>query len=149
MRYNLAMALGELATTLLDKHDTEGATSAATREVQILQELSERDPADRNWKASLGLSYKGLGDVLLAADKNELALDNYRNALALFLPLVEFEPKNAVYQRMLELAYERIGDALLLLHSNRRDEVQGNYRKAASIAEDLVATAPEDFRPPR
>ena len=142
LRYNLAMALGELAVTLQDKGDNEGAEAAATREIEIFAELTANS-AEPQWRAGLGLGYWGLGQIYLHEKKYDPALENFNKALAVLSSLLAAEPDNRVWQRYVEAAEGRSGDALMSL--NRHADAQEAYLRALSIAEKLAAAVSDDL----
>ena len=66
LQFSQAAALSEIAITLLDKGDTEGALDAARRSLDLMRALSAADPGNAHLRNNVATSYSQVGDVLQA-----------------------------------------------------------------------------------
>jgi tetratricopeptide (TPR) repeat protein len=130
LRRSQAVALNEIATTLLDQGDTKGAFEAADRARQITQELLVANPGDALWQRDLWFSYNKVGDVQQAQGDLPEALKTYQASLAIAERLAKADPGNADGQRDLSSSYERIGVVQL---------AQGNLAEAITSFQTILA----------
>ena len=120
--------------------NVEGALTSYRKALAIRESLDSRNPSPE-LRFELGLSYRGLGDIL--EQKADIAgcLDYYRKSLAIFEALKASQPGEIRFIEELGRAHEVMGEGLSRTDSHV-EELQ-HYRISLSIVEDLLAKEPE------
>jgi tetratricopeptide (TPR) repeat protein len=142
LRRSQAVALGEIATTLLDQGDTKGAFDAADRSRQITQELLATAPRNARAQDDLSVAYETVGRVQQAQGRLAEALTSYQAGLAIMEHLAGSAPGYANWQRSLSISYEKIGDVQLA--QGNLAEALKSYQACLAITKRLARREPLD-----
>jgi tetratricopeptide (TPR) repeat protein len=147
LRHGIAVALRELATTLLIQGDVSKALAAAGQSRDIMLGLLAEQSDNAQWQRELSLSYNRIGETLSRSGRPPDALNMFRLAFDIRQKLADRAPDNAEWQRDLAVSYERIGDELF--RSGDTDEAFASHRSALEIRRKLVLDAPDNKEWPR
>jgi tetratricopeptide (TPR) repeat protein len=139
LRRSEAMALRELAQTLLMQGDVAPALRAARQSLEIMESLIARSPRDPQLRYQFSLSHNRIGEVLSREGQYEAALGAFQQSLAIRRELADADPAQ---QRGLALSYERVGDAQARLE--RRDDALKSYRESLAVRERLADGEPDN-----
>ncbi len=112
----------------------------ALRDLEITQELVERDPGNTGWQRDLGASWNNIGDMAKARGNLTKAQAAYGKALAIMQELVERDPGNTDWQRDLSVSWNNIGD--MAKARGNLTEAQAAYGKVLAIMQALVELDP-------
>lgn len=118
----------------------DGALVSYQKALKIRETLYAANHADAKSKLELGHGYKRIADILWARGENEVALANYRKALANFSELAQADPKNLQYVNGVNVTLNGIGNAQL--QSGDFKGALETYRNYLSNATALLATDP-------
>src|SRR5262249_20026478 len=86
------------------------------KSLAIAERLARTGPENALWQDDLSVSYKKLGDALVAQGQLAEALKAYQDGFAIADRLAKADPSNGEwqrYQRYLSVSYNEIGDALV------------------------------------
>lgn len=142
LRHSQAVALTEIATTLLDQGDTNGAFAAADRARQILQDLLAADPGNTNWQRAVAVAESTLGDVQLAQGNLPDALKSFQASLAIVEHLAHSDGDNPLRRRDLAQSYQKIG--IVQQAQGSLPEALKSYQASVAISERLAQSAPDN-----
>jgi tetratricopeptide (TPR) repeat protein len=125
---------------------TLGDVGASVREnrarYEIMTRLAPTNPTNVGWQLELALSRISLVDTFSMRDVTAIALQGYREGLAMIERLAAAEPDNARLQRQLGIALTNIGFALW--QQGNLEEAQDNIGKALAIDQRLAVAEPNN-----
>ena len=127
--------------------DTAGATASYRKAVAILEASVAADPAARQARRDLSVSYIKLGDMALQSGDAAGALSSYSNALGASEKLRETAPAEPDIRRIVALSHHKVGNAL----SANGDVTRSleHHRKALALRQALLTDLPADARAKR
>ncbi|HYL99172.1 MAG TPA: serine/threonine-protein kinase [Blastocatellia bacterium] len=121
--------------------NVEGALSSYRKAVAIRESLNARNPTS-DLQFELGLSYRGLGDILEQKADTVDCVGYYRKSLEIFEQLNSAQPNDMRFLEELGRAHEVMGEGLSRTDSHV-EELQ-HYRTSLGIVEDLMAKEPDN-----
>jgi tetratricopeptide (TPR) repeat protein len=112
------------------------------RSFAIREDLSNREPANRQLQFELANTGAGFGDKLLFLGANREALAYYQPALEVTETVADQEPGSEPLQGVLAMDLYRVATARLRLGEN--EAARALYRRALAIRERLYEAAPDN-----
>jgi tetratricopeptide (TPR) repeat protein len=140
VRRSEAMALAEVARTLLAQGDAVSALAAAEQERDIMAALVATNASDTEWQRAWAYAYEIVGSALSALGREPSALEAYRNSNAILTQLVSLDPSRALWQNQRAASLLDIAGALQII--GRGEEAIAALRQAVAISEQLVQADP-------
>jgi tetratricopeptide (TPR) repeat protein len=137
-RRALVSYLGRLSSLYQNAGDREASKSAAERALAFSRDLPPGGPQDEEL---MGMAEVAIGDIGMASDQAQTALDHYRAGLA---HRTRASDGSAPRLRSLAVAYERVGTALHLL-----GDLQGAleaHSKQENVYHEMLQRTPPDPR---
>jgi serine/threonine protein kinase len=140
--------VGDLLRTM---GDTTGAFEHYHRALALRQSLAAGAPdagqRDLQGQMDLAASYQRIGDMLAMTGKRAEALENQRQALAIFEQAAAIKPDDKRIKRDLFISNVKMGDRLA--GAGDRSSALDRYRRALQIASALAAAEPDNARAKR
>ncbi len=136
LQHGQASALSEVALTLFDVGDRQGASEAVDKSRQILETLLKKSPNDPGIQLDLSVAYQRIADAAVAAGKADDALAALDKARALDEAIVAKDPKNEKAQDNVAVDYTKSGDIFIM--QNKIDDSLADFQKALKIHQSLV-----------
>lgn len=140
LRRSQSAALSDIAGTLVDLGDPNGALEYAQRSRQIMQELLAIDPRNLTAQVDLSLSYGTVGDVQQAQGNLVEALKSYRASLAIIERVAKSFPFIPNWQRYRSATYIKVGNV-----QQRQDdlaEAMKSFQAGLAITERFAKDNP-------
>jgi serine/threonine protein kinase len=144
-------SLAELySASAREDQDNQRAIDTARKSVAIFERLAAAQPDDEEAQGYLAEAHSLLSSVLEGGNHFDEALEEERKDVLIHEKLATAHPLNARYQHDLMDTYEKLGDAASGSTSAATErphdsfEALNSYRKAAELAEALVAADPAD-----
>lgn len=122
-------------------NDFERARSHYEEALQVLRELSKKDPELH--KPNLATTLNNLGSLLCYTNDFKQAQVYYMEALQIYLELAEKDP--VAYQPSVATALNNLGN--LFSNTNEDEQAQACYEKALQIYRELVEQNLEVYKP--
>jgi tetratricopeptide (TPR) repeat protein len=149
LQWHRASMMVSFSTTYRALGDSGEAYRRATAAVEVMTRLVASDPTNDDWKETLAVGLRTLGDALCQVPALRTcwdvgaALAEYRNSLEVSEGLTQKDSKNLHWQRNLGLAHSRIAEAL----SARGDDTQAlnELQSALAIQQLVVEKDPTDL----
>jgi tetratricopeptide (TPR) repeat protein len=142
LRRGTAIALRELATTLMMQGDTALALEAAERSRDMMLQVPASQAKTAAWMRELSLSYNRIGEALARSDRQAEALKAFTTAFEIRKELAQRNPEHLESQRDLAVSFERIGDHRFV--NEGPEEALDSYRDAMDIRLMLNIRAPQN-----
>jgi tetratricopeptide (TPR) repeat protein len=108
----------------------------------VAERLAKTDPTNTGWQRELWVSYKKVGDFLVARDNLGEALKSFRDGLAAAERLAKVDPTNTGWQRDLLVSYNKVGE--ILVAQGNPGEALKSFRNGLAIGERLAAADPSN-----
>ncbi len=144
-------ALGQLYdASAREDQNNQRAIDAGRKSVAILERVSAAEPNSEEAQADLASSHSTLSSALEAANQFDEALEEERKDVRIYEALFAAHPLSARYRHDLMDTYQKLGDATsgstsaATAHPHDSSEALDNYRKAAVLADTIVAADPTD-----
>jgi TPR repeat protein len=137
-----ATALNELAVTLIEQGDMNGALVAAERSLELIKQALAANPNELIWRQNLSVSYGRVGQVLRALGRGAEALGAFRNAVENSEKLISANYPGA--QSDLSFDLEMTGD--VLNDSGDREGALEAYRRAVAVFEPYAESGKGQWR---
>ena len=100
------------------------------------------DNTNATWQSDLAMSYREIGDVLLAQKDRSGALKNYRSSFWIIERLAKQDRSDTSQQSALAVIDERLGEAFAA-EGNTGEALQ-NFQVSLEIVQKLVRMSPEN-----
>jgi tetratricopeptide (TPR) repeat protein len=142
LRYQKAWMLVQFAHNYEALGDTTKWRERALAAQQLLQTLSDEDPANTAYIRDLAIAESTLGDALAARGDLDGALQSYGTALSRALRLANADPDNGGLLRDVAVEVERIG-AIQLQQGKLADALK-SFQQSEGLAEILARADPSD-----
>lgn len=148
LQNGIAMALSEAAQTYLQTGASNTASGisaardAAAEARRIAASLVADEPNNRQWRLSLILAGRALGDAQSRAGEPADALGSYQDSLANTEALIESDPQNFAFRRELALNHNRVADSLARLEQD--DDALTHYETSQGIRSALLDEIRDD-----
>jgi tetratricopeptide (TPR) repeat protein len=142
LRRSEAMALAEVASTLLAQGDAVSALAAAEQERDVMAALVSSNGNDTEWQRAWAYAYGVVGDALSALGRQPSALEAYKTADEILVQLVKSDPNQRLWQNQHSAILRSIADTLRTM--GRSEEAIAALRQAVSVSEKLVDVDPEN-----
>ena len=123
-----SVALNELAESLADFGDPEGAQKAVEESLEIARALVKQEPMNTGFQRDLSFSLARIADITLRSDPNK-ALALYTESLETRRALVKQEPENLQFQTDVVVSLYKLGSV--------GDAPQQRFREALEILQML------------
>jgi tetratricopeptide (TPR) repeat protein len=140
LRRSEAMALAQVAITLIDQGDAVSGLAAAEQERDIMTALVSTNADDTEWQRAWAYAYRMVGNALGALGREPSTLEAYSNANEILTRLVSLDPGKAQWQNERAGILRQMADSLRAM--GRSEEAIAALRQAVSISEKLVETDP-------
>lgn len=137
LRRSQVAALTEIANTLLDQGDTNGAFEAADHAREIVQGLLKSNPDNPDWQRILSVCNVKLGDVRVTQGNLPAAQKYYQASLAIEQRLAKANPD---WQRGLAVVYQKMGNVQVA--QGHLAEALTSYQADLAITKRLAAANP-------
>jgi eukaryotic-like serine/threonine-protein kinase len=130
--------------------DIPRAIAAARKSVAMFERLAVAQPDNEDAQGDLAASHSTLSSALESANQFNEALEEERKDVRIHEALLAAHPLSARYRHDLMDTYMKLGDAAsgttsaAVARPRDSSEALDNYRKAAELADKLVAAEPAD-----
>ncbi len=139
-RRELAIELGNVASSLLRLGDKSGALENAREAQSLYDDLVTADPNDASMRGSAALNRRKLGSTLSANGDYAGALASFREAQQTFAGLVAKDTNNAEFRR--QWAYAYLAMSREQLQAGETQEAIRSASEGIKIERALVADSP-------
>jgi non-specific serine/threonine protein kinase/serine/threonine-protein kinase len=150
-RRDQAMTHDRVGDLLRIMGDTASALQHYHQALALRQSLAADAPTagqkDMQPQLDLGTSYQRIGDLLAMTGKRTEAIENQRQAMAIFEQATAIKPDDKRIKRDLFIGYVKMGDRLA--GAGDKTAALERYRSALQIAEALSAAEPDNARAKR
>jgi tetratricopeptide (TPR) repeat protein len=136
----LAMCLGNLATTLRQKGDKPEAVAANRRALEIVTTLVHDVPDNADYRQELARCHNNLGTALMENSEAAAAHEQVKEALRQQIRLAADFPTVPSYRVELARSHSNLG---VFLHDADPTAAESHFRSALAIQERLVADFPD------
>jgi tetratricopeptide (TPR) repeat protein len=116
------------------------AMTIASETLAGIRKLTERNPADNEYKRFLTVTLNIYGDVKLRMNDAKAAEDAFNESLEICRTLLELDPDKTLWQDDLTLAVTRVGQAKV--RKEQFAEARKLYEEAIEIDRKLIAATP-------
>ena len=106
------------------------------------EKYSSKDSTNSESQSDVAMSYRGIGDLLMAEKDSHEALKDYEQSLTIALHLVKEEPTNNEWQMNLAPIREKTGEALV--EEGRLEEALQEFRDSLAVCEPLTKADPKN-----
>ena len=142
LQNGISLALSEAAQTYLQTGASDATSGvSAAREVadearRIAATLVVDNPDNPEWRESLILAERALGDAQFRLGEHGAALDSYRDSLANAGELTTRDPQSFAFRRELALSHNRVADGLA--RTGNDEEALEHYESSLEIRTSLI-----------
>ena len=133
-----AVALSELARSLADFGDPEGARKAVEESLEIFRSLVKQEPTIKQFQRDLSITLNRIADITRRSDPDK-ALALYTESVEIDRALVKQEPMNTLFQQDLSVSLNKIAD---ITRRSDPNKAQVLYTESLEIARALVKQEP-------
>jgi tetratricopeptide (TPR) repeat protein len=146
LKQSEAVALDEMAQSLLSLGDTQGALEAEQQAVQITSEIADANPEVFNNDAQATVNvlagFARIGQIFLDRGQLDDALAIFNKRLSVDQELLKADPEDSERQHDLAFAYSDI--ALVLDAQGKFDEAMSTFRQGLAIQEKYAKNNPDN-----
>ncbi|MGY0794226.1 toll/interleukin-1 receptor domain-containing protein [Azospirillum argentinense] len=135
-----SVTLNELAQSLADFGDPQGAMKAAKDSLAIMRRLVEKEPGDTGFQRDLSVSLDKVADIQRRNDPDG-ARALYEESLGIRRRLVEKEPGDTEFQRDLSISLNKVAD--IQQHYNPSG-ARDLYQESLGIVRRLAEKKPDN-----
>ncbi len=121
--------------------DTAGALKSYQKELAIREQITSLQPASLEDRRRLASAYIEVGMTVGNTGNDKARLEMFGKAFAMYQAVAETDPTNIKYRGDLARGYWHLADA-----SESLDEKINNFRKSATIYQDLAVANPTEYR---
>ncbi len=136
LRRNSALALREVAITLMEAGDISGARNAMEEARALQEELMYSEPHNTKYQSDINISYDTLGQLAMVAGDLTSAQNWFEKGLIISQMISDKDPENIKYRRGLSFSFERIGEVAWELSDI--DAAQMWFEKSLLMRQNII-----------
>jgi tetratricopeptide (TPR) repeat protein len=129
----------KMGLALQNQSNQADALKSFQAALEIMQRVSQSNPADMDAQRRVSVLNSMIGDVLKADGKLDDALASYRESLALMEKLTKADPENEGWKGDLQFSVSKVGGLAFNF------ELAGNFATALQVADEAIAHAPDQI----